>query len=83
MLRDTEHFRIKIGSLDGAGDAGDYLVNLVKAKNVPKAKAPTPPPLPEKEVTANGKTSNDTPSHSKADAVRDLEKAQTSGETKA
>ncbi|KAH7310321.1 Vps54-like protein-domain-containing protein [Rhexocercosporidium sp. MPI-PUGE-AT-0058] len=73
MLRDVEHFKTKIGSLDGAGDAGDYLVNLVKAKSVPKPKVATPPPPPapaliekdekekekDEEPIANGKTSPD------------------------
>ena len=62
MLRDAEHFKTKIGGLDGAGDAGNYIVNLVKEKSVPKPKPLTPAPT-EKEETAtngeNGKTSNE------------------------
>lgn len=94
MLRDTEHFKTKIGSLDGAGDAGDYLVNLVKAKNVPKPKVATPPPPPapieekEKDVekveapVANGKSSSDEETNGKGNtAVDELEKAQTSAAT--
>jgi len=34
MLRDVEYFKIRIGDLDGAGDAGDYLINLVNEKAV-------------------------------------------------
>jgi len=52
MLRDAEHFKSKIGGIDGAGDAGDYIVTLVKAKTVPK---PTPS-APEVEVPAKGGT---------------------------
>jgi vacuolar protein sorting-associated protein 54 len=44
MLRDAEHFKSKIGGLDGAGDAGDYLVGLVNAKIVPKQKQPITKP---------------------------------------
>ncbi|KAG4413665.1 hypothetical protein IFR04_013205 [Cadophora malorum] len=96
MLRDAEHFKTKIGSLDGAGDAGEYLVNLVKAKNVPKPKAPTPPPPPapveekdketekEKAPEMNGKTSSEVttpPAAEETKAIDELEKAQTSGVT--
>jgi vacuolar protein sorting-associated protein 54 len=63
MLRDAEYFKTRIGGLDGAGDTGDYIVNLVKEKNVPKPKAPAPLPPPEKvEATMNGKKSTETPS---------------------
>jgi vacuolar protein sorting-associated protein 54 len=55
MLRDVEYFRTKVGGLDGAGDTGDYIVNLVKEKPVPKAKISTPPP-----VDTNGKASSET-----------------------
>lgn len=96
MLRDAEHFKTKIGSLDGAGDAGEYLVNLVKAKNVPKPKAPTPPPPPapveekdketekEKAPEMNGKTSSEVttpPAAEETKVIDELEKAQTSGVT--
>lgn len=64
MLRDAEYFKTRIGSLDGAGDAGDYLVNLVKGKSVPKPKA-NPPLSAASSKTAtqdtapNGKTSSE------------------------
>lgn len=54
MLRDAEHFKTRIGGLDGAGGTGDFVVNLVKEKNVPKPKAPSPPPVKEEPAT-NGK----------------------------
>jgi vacuolar protein sorting-associated protein 54 len=68
MLRDAEHFKSKIGGLDGAGDAGDFIVGLVKAKSVPKPKAPItetiPPETPTKEDTdMNGKSSGEPPSN--------------------
>ncbi|KAE8441201.1 hypothetical protein EG329_005633 [Mollisiaceae sp. DMI_Dod_QoI] len=63
MLRDAEHFKTRIGSLDGADDAGDYLVNLVKGKSLPKPKAnPTTPPRNEsekQEPSATRKTSSE------------------------
>jgi vacuolar protein sorting-associated protein 54 len=54
MLRDAEHFKTRIGGLDGAGDTGDFIVNLVKGKNVPKTKAPSPPPAEKEEAATNG-----------------------------
>ncbi|KAG9234688.1 Vps54-like protein-domain-containing protein [Amylocarpus encephaloides] len=66
MLRDAEHFKTKIGGLDGAGDAGDYLVTLVKDKKVPKPKTPSPEATPkastEKEIaaTTNGESNGNT-----------------------
>lgn len=45
MLRDAEFFRTKIGALDGAADTGDFIVNLVKEKNVPRPVTTTPPPV--------------------------------------
>jgi vacuolar protein sorting-associated protein 54 len=71
MLRDAEHFKSKIGGLDGAGDAGNYIVNLVKEKNVPKPRPLTPAPTEKDETAANGKTSSET-----AAGVKKLEEAQ-------
>ena len=34
MLRDTEFFKSRISKIDGAGDIGDYLFNIVNAKAV-------------------------------------------------
>lgn len=64
MLRDVEYFKNRIGGLAGAGDPGDYLVNLVKGKSVPKPKAnPLPPPASnettKQDTTPNGKTSSE------------------------
>ncbi|KAI9047370.1 hypothetical protein LZ554_008816 [Drepanopeziza brunnea f. sp. 'monogermtubi'] len=83
MLRDAESFKSKIGGLDGASDVGDRLVNLVKSKNVPKAKPPTPPPpatAEEQETITNGKSTTEVPADS--EKVAELEKPRTSGETK-
>lgn len=63
MLRDAEYFKTRIGGLDGAGDAGDYIVNLVKGKSVPKATVPDPI-----SAATNGKTSSESASEPKAEA---------------
>ncbi|KAI9676448.1 MAG: Vacuolar protein sorting-associated protein 54 [Caeruleum heppii] len=34
LLRDAEYFRQRLSKLDGAGDLGDYVVNIVQAKTV-------------------------------------------------
>lgn len=60
MLRDAEHFKAKIGGLDGAGDAGDYVVKLVKDKKVPKTKPVASPPAAVKtDPVTNGKSSSE------------------------
>lgn len=41
MLQDAEYFNKRIGSLDGAGDTGDYIVNLVREKPVPRSSVAT------------------------------------------
>jgi vacuolar protein sorting-associated protein 54 len=58
MLRDAEHFKSKIGGLDGAGDAGDYIVGLVKAKSVPKPKPPITERNPQEALAKDGITLN-------------------------
>lgn len=47
MLRDTEFFKSRISKIDGAGDIGDHLVNIVFAKAV------TEQPKPPKETTSD------------------------------
>jgi len=67
MLRDAEYFKTRLGGLDGAGDTGDYIVNLVKDKPVPKPKAAPesrplePKPPAQAPPVTNGKSSVDTP----------------------
>jgi vacuolar protein sorting-associated protein 54 len=34
MLADAEYFNSRIGKLDGAGDLGEYIINVVKAKPI-------------------------------------------------
>jgi hypothetical protein len=52
MLRDAEHFKSKIGALDGADDTADFIVKLVQEKHV--REAPNPTPIPEKDTFLNG-----------------------------
>lgn len=44
MLRDTEFFKSRISKIDGAGDIGDHLVNIVRVKAV--AAEPNPQQKP-------------------------------------
>ena len=47
LLRDAEFFRSRIAKIDGAGDIGDHLVNIVYAKAVVAQPQPPqePPPV--------------------------------------
>ena len=54
MLRDAEHFRTRLGSLEGANDTSDFIVKLVKDKHVPKAPIPSPSAPEKEETTVNG-----------------------------
>lgn len=50
MLRDTEFFKSRISKIDGAGDIGDQLVNIVNAKAVAEEpKVPEEPPAKPEE----------------------------------
>ncbi|KAG5983977.1 hypothetical protein E4U55_006587 [Claviceps digitariae] len=44
MLRDMEFFSTKLGKIEGFGDAGDFLADIVKSKEV---RAKTPEPIKE------------------------------------
>lgn len=41
MLRDVEQFKTKMGKIEGAGDVGDRLVELIQAKSVVAEQAST------------------------------------------
>ncbi|ODH25769.1 hypothetical protein ACO22_05072 [Paracoccidioides brasiliensis] len=46
MVSDVEYFKAKIDKIDGSGDLGDHLVEVVKSKSVtspPKPDSPLPP----------------------------------------
>ena len=45
MQNDAEHFRAKMGKIEGSGNLGERLVELVQAK---KTESPAPAPTPEK-----------------------------------
>ncbi|KAK0727923.1 Vps54-like protein-domain-containing protein [Lasiosphaeria miniovina] len=45
MLRDVEFFQSRLGKIDGFEDAGDYLLKIIKSKDIRKpSPAPTPAP---------------------------------------
>lgn len=45
MQSDVEFFSSKISRIDGAGDLGDHLLQVVKAKTItPEPKSPSPRP---------------------------------------
>jgi vacuolar protein sorting-associated protein 54 len=74
MLRDAEYFKSRIGGLDGAKDAGDYIVNIVKDKLVPIAKVTPQEPAP---ATTNGKTSSESSTEPKAEEEKAEDKEDT------
>ncbi|KAF2455449.1 Vps54-like protein-domain-containing protein [Lineolata rhizophorae] len=54
LLRDAEHFDAKLSKIDGAGDIGNYIINIVKGKKVAEAPPPPPPPSSKETEKANG-----------------------------
>lgn len=59
MLRDAQYFNTRIGGIDGAGDSGEALVNLVKQKNVAKP-AEAASPESKEDAATNGEVSTNT-----------------------
>lgn len=51
MLRDTEFFKSRISKIDGAGDIGDHIVNIVNEKAVAAQPNPTKEPTTADEPT--------------------------------
>lgn len=49
MIRDAEHFSTKMSKIEGSGDLGEYIVNLVKSKALPEKEAPPAPAEPAEE----------------------------------
>lgn len=43
MIRDAEHFSAKMSKIEGAGDLGEYIVELVKSKPLPVAEVTSIP----------------------------------------
>lgn len=63
MMRDAEHFAQKMAKMEGAGDLGDTIINIVKDKKLPEVEEAKP----EKEETTNTTTTtNETESQSTA-----------------
>lgn len=61
MLRDVEFFKSRISKIDGAGDIGDHLVDVVNAKAVaeqPKPPAEEPPTTNNEEAAEKGQKSD-------------------------
>ena len=52
MLHDTEFFKSRISKIDGAGDIGDYLVNIVNAKAVAEEPKPSEEPPTQQEESS-------------------------------
>lgn len=72
MLRDMELFKTKLQHIDGFGNTGDYLTDIIKSKHV---KSASPPPI-ETKPKENGEGGFDGDKESKN---ADLE---TSGDNK-
>lgn len=57
MLSDAEYFKSKMGKIDGSGDLGDTLIQVVNAKTIlpekDSASTVSPPPLPPSSTTSN------------------------------
>lgn len=51
MLHDVEFFKTKLQHIDGFGSTGDYLLDIIKAKQV---KSAAPPPPSEKKREGEG-----------------------------
>jgi vacuolar protein sorting-associated protein 54 len=65
MLSDAEYFKSKMGKIDGSGDLGDTLIQVINAKTIISEKdvsgtaqpegssspspSPSSPPVPEKD----------------------------------
>ncbi|PSR80583.1 Vps54-like protein-domain-containing protein [Coniella lustricola] len=60
MLRDFEFFKSKLQHIDGFGNTGDYLIDIVKAKQV-KSASPPPPSEPKSEEKQNTEATKDAP----------------------
>lgn len=50
MQADIEHFRAKLDKIDGAGDLGDKLLELVQAKPIAAAASEAEKPEPASET---------------------------------
>jgi vacuolar protein sorting-associated protein 54 len=54
MLSDVEFFKARIDKLDGAGDLGDHLIEVVKAKSIiPASQSNSALAAPERDVSSS------------------------------
>ncbi|KAL2133646.1 hypothetical protein VTI74DRAFT_2002 [Chaetomium olivicolor] len=97
MLRDVEFFQSRLGKIDGFEDAGEYLVNIIKGKQIsapppaPPAPAPAPsepsPVSPTPATTwledAEGKTSAEESTKPEESAQAGEGKGESNGASKA
>jgi vacuolar protein sorting-associated protein 54 len=80
MLHDIEFFQARLSKIDGFGNAGEYLMKIIKSKEVKKA-APSPPPPPppaaatieSKETEAEEEKSSTKDDGSPGKAIRDAD----------
>jgi vacuolar protein sorting-associated protein 54 len=49
MIRDIEYYIAKLGKIDGFGDSGEYLMNIVQSKQIEPPEPPAPA-VPEKDT---------------------------------
>lgn len=52
MLRDIEHLSTRLGKVEGFGDLSEYLIKIVKGKDV---RPSTPPPAASPSTEGEGK----------------------------
>jgi vacuolar protein sorting-associated protein 54 len=75
MLRDAEHFNSRIGSIDGAGDTGEYIVNLVKEKSISKPTLLAAAPVVNGKASSESKRSTGSKEEGNKSEGKDSEKA--------
>ncbi|KAF2467935.1 Vps54-domain-containing protein [Lindgomyces ingoldianus] len=59
LLRDAQLFNSRLGQIDGAGNTGTYLIQLVEAKTPPRPTPETSQPEEPKEVPGDKEPSSD------------------------
>ena len=64
MLRDVELFQAKLAKLDGFGDAGEFLANIVKSKEMKSVE-----PVVEQDLDKANVVEPDTPEASSKDTL--------------
>ncbi|KAK3308597.1 Vps54-like protein-domain-containing protein [Chaetomium strumarium] len=78
MLRDVEFFQSRLGKIDGFEDAGEYLVSVIKSKQI---SAPPPPPAsaPQPASSTTGITTTPPPPSTSPPAPASAPAPATSG----